>query len=128
MEIEQAIKLLKEEISGLPEDNPFYEAVDIAIKAIETGEVYMTGEDYSLYLEGYKDAKKELGRFSFEWTDSNERLPQYTGLYLVSIDDLVTVANFDGAEFRNREMLVIKVDAWQSLPDPYKPSERENRK
>ena len=26
MEIEQATKILKEEISGLPKDNPFYEA------------------------------------------------------------------------------------------------------
>ena len=32
---EEAIKILKEEILGLSEDNPFYEAVDLAIKALE---------------------------------------------------------------------------------------------
>lgn len=32
---EEAIKILKEEILGLSEDNPFYEAVDLATKALE---------------------------------------------------------------------------------------------
>lgn len=31
------------------------QALDVAIKALETGEVYMNGEDYNLFLEGYKD-------------------------------------------------------------------------
>lgn len=31
---EEAIKILKEEILGLSEDNPFYEAVELAIKAL----------------------------------------------------------------------------------------------
>lgn len=35
-------------------------ALDIAIKALETGEVYMTGEDYNLYMEGYKAGKKDF--------------------------------------------------------------------
>lgn len=56
---EKAVEILKEEIVGLSEDNPFYEAVDIAIKALETGEVYMTGKDYNLYLEGYKEGIKD---------------------------------------------------------------------
>ena len=32
---EEAVKILKEEILGLSEDNPFYEAVDLAMKALE---------------------------------------------------------------------------------------------
>lgn len=38
------------------------EAFDFAIDAIETGEIYMTGEDYNLFLEGYKQGKKDFER------------------------------------------------------------------
>ena len=33
--------------------------LDIAIKVLNTGEIYMTGEDYNLFLEGYKDGMKD---------------------------------------------------------------------
>ena len=85
---------------------------------VEPDEVYMTGENYNLYLEGYKDAKREIE--DPKWVDSNEQLPQYSGLYLVSIGELVTTANFDGAVFRNRGMMQIDVDAWQILPKSFK--------
>ena len=56
---ENAIKWLvsvkERTIADLPK-----EALDIAIKALETGEVYMTGEDYNLYMEGYKAGKKDF--------------------------------------------------------------------
>lgn len=55
------------------------------------------------------------------WVDSNNQLPEYTGLYLVSIDDLVTVANFDGTVFRaTGTSAAIEVDAWQKLPKSLK--------
>lgn len=54
------------------------------------------------------------------WVDSSKQLPQYSGLYLVSIGNLVTTANFDGTEFRNRGMMRICVDAWQVLPKSFK--------
>ena len=31
----EAIEILKEEISGLPEDNPFHQAVSLAIRSLE---------------------------------------------------------------------------------------------
>ena len=43
------------------------EAYDLAIKALETGEVYMTGEDYNLYMEGYKAGKKDFKPKQGEW-------------------------------------------------------------
>lgn len=56
---EDAIKWLvgikERTIADLPKD-----AIDLAIKALETGEVYMTGEDYNLYMEGYKAGKKDF--------------------------------------------------------------------
>ena len=47
------------------------EALDIAIKALETGEVYMTGVDYNLYIEGYKDGKRDFEPKQGEWIDVN---------------------------------------------------------
>ena len=66
--------------------------------------------------------KTVYARSEGEWISVDAALPKYTGLYLVSIDALVTVANFDGTVFRNREMLQIRVDAWQPLPKSYKKS------
>ena len=50
----------------------FKEAYDLAIKAVETGEVYMTGEDYNLYMEGYKAGKKDFEPKQGEWIDHSE--------------------------------------------------------
>ena len=35
-------------------------------------EVYMTGKDYNLYLEGYKQGKKDFGRPQGEWIYKND--------------------------------------------------------
>lgn len=43
------------------------EAFDFAIDAIETGEIYMTGKDYNLFLEGYKQGKKDFERPRGRW-------------------------------------------------------------
>ena len=63
----------------------------------------------------YSDCEK---RPQGEWISINERLPEYSGLYLISVDELVTVANFTGTYFMrgNRRVEVI---AWQTLPEPY---------
>ena len=55
-----------------------------------------------------------------EWIPVSERLPEYSGLYLISVDDLVTVANFTGTYFMHRGGGMVKVYAWQPLPEPYK--------
>lgn len=54
------------------------------------------------------------------WIPISERLPDKSGLYLISVDDLVTVANFTGTYFMRRGGYV-EVDAWQPLFEPYKP-------
>ena len=54
-----------------------------------------------------------------------DQSPSYTGLYMVSIDSLVTVANFDGKIFRSRNDVPLAIDAWRPLPEPYKEAENE---
>jgi len=55
------------------------------------------------------------------WIPVSERLPEYSGLYLISIYDLVTVANFTGKYFCDRQMdKFVDVLAWMPLPKPYK--------
>lgn len=39
-------------------------------------EVYMNGKDYNLYLEGYKQGKKDFERPQGEWILVSERLPE----------------------------------------------------
>ena len=52
-------------------DGDYLKALELAIQALETGEVYMTGEDYNLYMEGYKsglsDGRKDAERPKGEW-------------------------------------------------------------
>lgn len=54
-----------------------------------------------------------------------DQSPSYTGLYMVSIDSLVTVANFDGRIFRSKNDVPLAIDAWMPLPKPYKEAENE---
>ncbi len=49
------------------EDGTVPEEITLAIKALETGEVYMTGVDYNLYIEGYKAGKKDFEPKQGEW-------------------------------------------------------------
>ena len=75
---EQAIKILRKgypdihryatiESAAYEYDVKIYnEALDIAIHALETGEVYMNGKNYDLYLEGYKQGQSE-NRPQGEW-------------------------------------------------------------
>ena len=39
-------------------------------------EVYITGEDYDLYMRGYKQARKDYERPQGEWIPVSERLPE----------------------------------------------------
>lgn len=48
-------------------DKRMQQALDLAIKALETGEVYMTGEDYNLYIEGYKAGKRDFAPKQGKW-------------------------------------------------------------
>ena len=66
---EDAIKMLNTLYST---DVYINDALDLAIKALETGEVYMTGEDYNLYMEGYKADKKEFEPKQGEWIEKQE--------------------------------------------------------
>lgn len=60
------------------------------------------------------------------WIPVSERLPKYSGLYLISVDDVVTVANFTGTYFMHRGGGRVEVYAWKPLPKPYGESEAEN--
>ncbi len=60
-----------------------------------------------------------------KWIPVSERLPEKTGLYLVSIGDLVTTGSFDGHDFRTQTMVRFVPDAWMPLPEPYKEGESE---
>ena len=53
------------------------------------------------------------------WIPVSERLPKYSGLYLISVDDVVTVANFTGTYFMHRGGGRVEVYAWKPLPKPY---------
>lgn len=55
-----------------------------------------------------------------DWNSLSDGRPACTGLYLVSIDDLVTTMSFDGTGFRNHGGESVEVDAWMPLPEPYK--------
>ena len=63
MKIEEAANYLKEELARWERDckskHPMKDALALAIQMLETGEVYMTGEDYNLYIEGYKAGMKD---------------------------------------------------------------------
>lgn len=79
----------------------------------------------STYEKAIADLKEELQKIiaekrpKGEWIPVSERLPEYSGLYLISVDELVTVANFTGTYFMNRCGGRIEVYAWQPLPEPY---------
>ena len=89
---------------------PFYKYAECAECAKEHEQL----AEWLKELKAYKERPKG------EWIPVGERLPEYSGLYLVSVDDVVTVANFGGAYFTHRGGGRMKVYAWQSLPEPYK--------
>ncbi len=69
---EEAIKLIQEiEEDGRNVTSEHIKALARAIQALETGEVYMTGEDYNLYIEGYKAGKNDFEPKLGEWIDVN---------------------------------------------------------
>lgn len=71
---EEAIKEIKQWLDGCPfEDTK--EAFNLAIVALETGEIYMTGEDYNLYMEGYKAGKNDFSPKQGEWIFLNKDDP-----------------------------------------------------
>lgn len=47
------------------------DAFGLAIHVLETGEIYMTAEDYNLFLEGYKQGKKDFARPHGHWISAN---------------------------------------------------------
>jgi hypothetical protein len=77
---EEAIKYLIAPIATSTDPSAEYlkqkEAYDLAIKALETGEVYMTGEDYNLYMEGYKAGKKDFEPKQGEWVLNKDKNPE----------------------------------------------------
>ena len=70
---EEVIEAWKRMYSEIDKDNWLFvgtinpEMVARAIKALETGEIYITGEDYNLYMEGYKAGKKDFEPEQGEW-------------------------------------------------------------
>ena len=43
------------------------EALELGKQALQTGEIYMSAVDYNLFLEGYKQGKKDFERPQGEW-------------------------------------------------------------
>jgi hypothetical protein len=120
-------KIIAEEIEI---DEKWAKGLKYSLKIIDNAptvesEVYMTAKDYDLYLEGYKQGKEDFARSQDEWIPIRERLPEYSGLYLISVDDLVTVANFTGTYFMRNGGGRVEVYAWQPLPEPYKAGGKE---
>lgn len=64
IKVEQAINELK---NYHREDGTVPEEITLAIQALETGEIYITGEDYNLYMEGYKAGKRDFEPKQGEW-------------------------------------------------------------
>ena len=120
MTLDEAIKRCKEKAEELREQ---------IITALDDGrEIYDKDceecanehEQLAEWLTELK-ARREVDR----WIPVSERLPDLSGLYLVSVDDLVTVGNFGGTEF-TRGNVELRVIAWKPLPEPYK--ENDNGK
>ncbi|MBR2555391.1 MAG: hypothetical protein IKE94_11055 [Aeriscardovia sp.] len=59
------------------------------------------------------------------WIPASERLPEKTGIYLISIGDLVASKSFDGHNFRTESAVRFIPDAWMPLPEPFEPQESE---
>ena len=99
---------------------------EIMLKAIDNAPTvnFMISPDYVTELQNInKELIKQLeeaGRPQGEWIPVSEKLPEYSGLYLISVDDVVTVANFTGTYFMHRGGGRVEVYAWQPLPEPYK--------
>ena len=99
-----------------------YDLIDNAPTVAVDEEIERQREEFYQSSKKLFDTARMLGveRPQGEWIPVSERLPEYSGLYLISIDDLVTVANFTGTYFSNRGGVRVVVDAWQPLPEPYK--------
>lgn len=65
----------------------------------------------------------ECGKHANGWIPISEDWPETTGLYLVSIGDLVTVKLFDGHHFLTNGFYGFVPDAWMPLPKTYKAGE-----
>ena len=123
---------------------PSKEALDVAIKALETLEEFekaqiitggrLNGRTYA-YKCGLEDGKRKALEQDPKWIPVSEELPNKEGYYLCSVRymyppynffepekvkymDDVTIQKFDG-EFN------IEVKAWMPLPAPYDPQEKE---
>lgn len=106
---------------GVMVNKQIYDIID----NVPTVETEITNEDLrnamtESFKNGYEMAKAKYERPQGEWIPVIERLPEYTGLYLICINDLVTVANFVGTYFISRGGGRLDVTAWQPLPEPYK--------
>lgn len=66
MTYEEAIKEIQRWLDGCPFENT-KEAFNLAIQVLKTGEIYITGEDYNLYMEGYKAGKRDFEPKKGEW-------------------------------------------------------------
>lgn len=88
---EEAIEILKQRkvcMECVVEPSDCYKCIaafNLAIKALETGEVYMTGEDYNLYMEGYKAGKKDFEPKQGEWIDTGDMEEYWSEEYQCSV-------------------------------------------
>ena len=64
---EEAIDIINNRLNTYYCTEEDLQALDLAIQALKTGEVYMTGEDYNLYMEEYKVGKRDFSPKQGEW-------------------------------------------------------------
>lgn len=84
----------------------------------ESRECIWCSEEHRQLAEWLKELKQI--REQTRWIPVSEKLPEKTGIYLISIGDLVTSKSFDGHNFRTESAIRFIPDAWMPLPKPYK--------
>ena len=117
--LEEAIKHCHEKAEELRE------SADLCMLGTEIrNECLECAKEHEQLAEWLTELKER--READKWIPVSERLPEYSGLYLISVDDVVTVANFTGTYFMHRGGGRVEVYAWKPLPKPYGESEAEN--
>ena len=126
MTLEQAIQHCKDNAEDFKE---------VAKKAEENYNKSLNPIDMKSYIASEEDVKyqEQLAEWLTElkehreadrWIPVSERLPDKSGLYLVSIGDLVTTASFSGKSFFKGLVDDVGAIAWKPLPEPYKENDK----
>lgn len=120
MTLDEAIKHCEEKAEELKKDADYFDAPHGMDTSARTN-CLECAEEHEQLAEWLKELKQLRNQTS--WIPVSERLPEYSGLYLISLGDFVSTLSFDGTGFRNSGGVRIEVYAWQPLPEPYNEEE-----